>query len=459
MTSIFQKVVVFLAFLFISFFFCKPIFLINADLGRHIKNGEITVKQGVIPSANYYSYTEPDFKLVNHHWGSGVIYYFIHTTGGFKWLSLVNILAMLGAIFFFFYPTVKQMGFVYAFLGLVLSIPLLTYRVEVRPEIFSFLFMGVFYYLFHQYSYKQIALKKLLMIAIPLQLVWVNMHIFFVFGWGIAGAFILNKWLIEKKILKNDLLALAALFLVCFLNPYTWQGIIEPFFIFKEYGYMVVENQSIPFMHNRFPNQFIFYHVDVIALCIVIGIAILLGQKKAGLINKNGALLLLTLGTFILSYKIIRSIPIAGLFAIPALAFILKNLVIGEWLKKQEKMVVISAMLVFLMLGKGIKDCYTPFEYPFSIGLPKKINKSAQFIKSVGIQGPIFNNYDIGGFFIYHLFPQHRVFVDNRPEAYSVSFFKEIYEPMQEFEEKWLEMEKKYGFSCIYFYRLDQTPF
>jgi len=41
-------------------------------LGRHIKNGELVLNGdfGILKS-NFYSYTEPDFPVINHHWGGG----------------------------------------------------------------------------------------------------------------------------------------------------------------------------------------------------------------------------------------------------------------------------------------------------------------------------------------------------------------------------------------------------
>ncbi|MBI4648300.1 MAG: hypothetical protein HY738_17380 [Bacteroidia bacterium] len=93
------------------------------------------------------------------------------------------------------------------------------------------------------------------------------------------------------------------------------------------------------------------------------------------------------------------------------------------------------------------------------LGLYSNINRSAKFFKANGIKGPIFNNYDIGGYLIYNLFPQQQVFVDNRPEAYSTDFFEKVYNPMLEKEEVWQQINAKYNFNCIYFFRLDETPF
>jgi hypothetical protein len=62
--------------------------LATADLGRHIRNGEMTVLQHRIINTNYYAYTYPDFRTDCHHWGIGVVFYLIWRAAGFFGLSL-----------------------------------------------------------------------------------------------------------------------------------------------------------------------------------------------------------------------------------------------------------------------------------------------------------------------------------------------------------------------------------
>ena len=95
---------------------------------------------------------------------------------------------------------------------------------------------------------------------------------------------------------------------------------------------------------------------------------------------------------------------------------------------------------------------------PRGIGLKEGVQGSAEFFLKERISGPILNNYDIGGYLIYALYPKRRVFVDNRPEAYPAAFFRGTYVPLQEKEERWQEEQKRHGFNCIFFYRHDLTP-
>ncbi|MDP2585415.1 MAG: hypothetical protein Q8P29_00885, partial [Candidatus Levybacteria bacterium] len=79
------------------------------------------------------------------------------------------------------------------------------------------------------------------------------------------------------------------------------------------------------------------------------------------------------------------------------------------------------------------------------------------FLKN-NLKGPIFNNFDIGSYLTYRLYPKEKVFIDGRPEAYPASFFQEAYLPMQTDEKKFELVDKKYGFKTIFFSHTDQTP-
>jgi len=56
----------------LAFYFCllaTPINLATADLGRHLKNGELLLSGNLdLLYKNYYSYTDPDYAFINHHW-------------------------------------------------------------------------------------------------------------------------------------------------------------------------------------------------------------------------------------------------------------------------------------------------------------------------------------------------------------------------------------------------------
>ena len=127
-----------------SFFWQRQMF-ITADLGRHIKNGEIFVETNTIPNTNHYSYTQPDYPTLNHHWASGVLFYKLFERFGFEGLSLLNVVVNLISLALAVSIGIKKSDKSWLLLGIV-AVIFLTGRREVRPEMFSNAFFA--WYLF-----------------------------------------------------------------------------------------------------------------------------------------------------------------------------------------------------------------------------------------------------------------------------------------------------------------------
>jgi hypothetical protein len=155
----------------------------------------------------------------------------------------------------------------------------------------------------------------------------------------------------------------------------------------------------------------------------------------------------------------IRNFTIFGLFLV---LFLSSNIsLVKERINFSEKTFRIYAALVSLVIFIFVILANLPKisnAGEFSFGLAPKVNAAADFFKKENLQGPIFNNYDIGGYLIYNLYPQEKVFVDNRPEAYPADFFQKIYIPMQENEEEWKRQLAEFQFNVIFFHLNDYTP-
>jgi hypothetical protein len=84
------------------------------------------------------------------------------------------------------------------------------------------------------------------------------------------------------------------------------------------------------------------------------------------------------------------------------------------------------------------------------MGVNEKMDAGANYFIRNHLQGPIFNNFDIGDYLIYHLYPQERVFVDSRPEAYPRGFFTDKLVPALFDQGKWLALEHEYKFNVVF---------
>jgi len=433
----------------------QKINLVTADLGRHIKNGEMVLQEEArqeVLNTNLYSYTFPGFPFMNHHWGSGVIFYLVHKAFGFNGVSALFLIVSLTTFGLFFDIARRKSSFGTAFLVSILLLPLLVDRTEIRPEMFSYLLAGIFFWILS----KKEKTKKWLMILPLLLLFWVNLHVYFFLGLFLIGIFLLEA-IIKKNLKEAKLLGEVLLLsiLASFLNPAGIKGIFYPFLIFGNYGYRVLENQSVWFLDKiiKYPPS-LYFKISFCVLCLS-WVFVFWKRKK---ISLSGLIL-----TFFISYfgwTAVRNFTLFGFFALPVISLNLN----GITKKRTDEhnplryflVSSLAVLLIFILFLVNIS--YWQTKNSFGFGLKNGVEKAAEFFKKENLKGPVFNNYDNGGYLIYYLSPREKVFVDNRPEAYPKGFFDQIYIPMQENNDRWKEMEQKYNFNTVFFYRHDLTP-
>ena len=511
----FLKTLVFLGLLgLIVLIFSQKIDLTNSDLGRHLTNGRVVWSNPDILFHNAYSYTEPDFRFINHHWLYGVIVYSVYRVAGFAGLSLLNILIILGAFSLAFFtarqktetgltadsPRIDAFYFVS-----LLSLPvilLLSERVEIRPEIFSYFFIIATYALLE--AADRTKRYRRLWLLMPLFALWANIHIYFFIGLALivfkAAAIFIGAFLKEREGLVRSFLrrlfhrgrllaawqaarpwviAGGAAALACPLNPNTWRGLIYPFNIFRNYGYEVAENKSVFFLeHLMVNNNYCLFKIILALLIISWVLYFIFYRPDQGRISLKERLshifqnrLFDLAVTFLLAGLALFASRNISLFGLAGLIIISANLApvlillrrkyearAGLW---QNYFLIFFLILIILSGAYLINDARRVNHFisnPLGFGLAQGNADSVAFFREKHLSGPIFNNYDIGSALIFWLYGQEPVFVDNRPEAYSNSFFNDIYKPIQTDAAKWEEHSKKFDFKTIYLAHTDGTP-
>ena len=442
-----------------SLFLFQRIDLTREDVGRHIKNGQLLLSgEKDVLYRNFYSYTNPSFAFINHHWGSGVVFYIIYNFFGFKGLHLFFIFLSLLVVFLVILLSRKFVNIKVIILSLFFVIPFFLLRREVRPEIFSYLFSLFFFLLLTLYQRNNLN-KKWLFILPIIQFIWVNLHLYFFIGIFLILAFILENLIAGNKN-KTKKLFYVFLFSSIFLlvNPTFLKGVFYPFQIFSNYGYKVLENQPLWFMANRFGLRLEIILFIVFSLISLMLFYWLIKNRK---IKKPCAIsfLIIFIFIFLSALFIYRNLYLFGIFILPILFFLIKNYKSNAFLENLT-MVEFSVSFLFLFVLSTISlSKYSPlYSHSFGLGLMKENLKSINFIKENKIKGRMFNNYDVGSYIIFSLYPKNKIFVDNRPEAYPANFFKKEYIPMQENKEIWLKEVKKWNFNVIIFSYYDLTP-
>ena len=438
----------------VGFLVSEKINLFTADLGRHIKNGEMILSGNFssVLSTNFYSYTYPDFPFVNHHWGSGVVFCLVHRFLSFIGLSIFFVLVIVSTFWLFFDTAKKNSNFTVTFFSSILFLPLIVYRREIRPEIFSYFFCALFWWILSGVKNKRIA-EKWLFILPAAQIIWINLHVYFFWGFILTGLFLMESYFENKVFFKKLLVIFGFLFLTSLVNPAGYKGLFYPLNIFKDYGYRVLENQTVLFIDRVFGKYPPNLYFKIAFTALLVSWVLALKKKNVSIINFCLFLLVSYLG-----WSAIRNFTVFAFFGLGIMAENINNIDFLKFRQKEKEIFVNISLGVFALFILFILDSHYWLARNLGWGVDKNTQTAINFFRQNNLEGPIFNNYDIGGYLIYYLFPNEKVFVDNRPEAYPTEFFTDTYVPMQENQTIWEEVDQKYGFNAVFFYRNDLTP-
>lgn len=440
-----KKLILLLPFILIFLGFFHPIFAINQDLGRHIITGNIILKTHQVPKTNLFSYTFPNHPFVNHHWLSEVIYAILYSTAGINSLLILNIILVLlsfGLIISFIYKKINP--YIILFCSF-LYLPILFERTDVRPEFFSFLFLSLFIVILYKFKEK---FTRLIFLLPLIELCWVNVHIYFPIGIVVILFFFFDYLVFKKfKIDKNILIFGSITALTCLatlINPNGLRGALYPLNVFQNYGYSIEENQNIFFLWDFSHRQsIVFFFIGA----SIFWLSLLLNFKKTFLVEW-----LLAVFFTIFAATSIRNFP---LFAFATLIPLIKTLsnIKFSFPKQIKTFFFLSLLGLFIFQSLQIIN-------KNGLGLDKisSAKEGVDFFLKQKLQGPIFNNFDIGSYLDFRIYPNQKVFIDGRPEAYPASFIQNIYIPMQTDKNKFDLIDKQYHFQTIFFSHTDQTP-
>lgn len=432
-----------LVYLFLLLFRAEQAF--TQDLGRHLILGKLILECNCVPKTNLFSYTAPDFAFINHHWLPEVVFYAIVNTFGLISLLWFKIFVMIIASALSLYTALRNKGNTIVSTALVVPmIFVLSERFDVRPEIFSFLFLSLFVFLISRF--RATTQIRYLLPLILVQLLWVNTHIYFFIGLLLYGILcidrIFHKELTVKMVLIGVFMGLATL-----VNPHGLMGALYPFKVFGNYGYSIVENQSIFFLNSFYFNP----RILVFEIMAIVAIFFMGYHLK----KKNIFEVLCLLFAVIAGGMMIRNFPLFVFITYPILVTS-----IGELLFKKNKHIqknVLVSMVISAMLFAVFTSYQQMRSQNFGLRYVYGAEHATSFLLENKLPRNIFNNFDIGSYLIYRLYPQYKVFVDGRPEAYPAEFF-ETYKKMQMDPELFERQVIQYDINTVFFAHTDITP-
>ncbi len=449
------------------------------DLPRQIKIGEEVLSGNFdIIYKNVFSYTEPEQTFYNHHWLSGVWFYLLFGILGWSGLVVFKVVILLLFFSILFFTALKRSNFWVVSVVSVPTILILAERTGLRPEIFSYLFISIFLYIL--FSFEEKPQSKKIFWLIPLQLLWVNMHVLFSIGIMLVGGFFFEKLVHNYRDLKNDFkntiknneiirklgITLLGVILVSFINPRGIDGVFYRYVqdfpaVISEFMTLHDFEKGISLWTNVSINVF---KISTILLLFSFCLFFYKKSKNISLEKFPIFFIITSISSVIIGYIILRGITLFAIIFFVVFGSNMNEFFIGikeKYIIKHKKIFTLPLILftIFLfLLSMPFTRLKVSPHTEFGAGLTKWSNSSIDFFNKNSLKGSIFNDPDIGSYLIYHLYPKEKVFVDNRfGDAYSSEFFREVYFASLDSEDVWLEVSKKYDFQTIFFYQYDRA--
>ena len=458
--GILRLIAIILFFVLVAVLSVHSINSINQDIGRHLKSGEIIWQTKSVYKTNLFSFTEPTHPFINHHWLSEVVFYLLNGIIGLKGLIIFKAAAIVAA-FFLIFKSLPRAALGWPFLAAgIPAILVFSSRTDIRPEVFSYLFLSFF--LFAIFRAKHSNEHKWLYALPVIQIFWTNMHIYFALGPALLFIFWLDRLAHDKIHAKKIFTLFAATVLTTLINPNFISGALAPLMILRDYGYSIVENQSIFFLTDYSIQLRDIYIFEVSLAILIPSFIVALKRGQRAIVFE----FLTALAFTIMAGKMIRNF---GPYALVFTSVIAVNLAGRPPTKPSSSterlfqillygaLIAVTLLLIRGAVNNKLHQWFGDSK-KFGLILPIGAQGGVDFVKDNGLKGPIFNNFDVGSFLIWKLYPEEKVFVDGRPEAYSVDFFSKIYKPMQEDLASWQKYSEEYKINYIFFGHTDMTP-
>ena len=428
--------------LFFSVLLVGPRMLnIDGDLGRHLTIGNYIRQNLRIPGHDLFSHTMAGQPVIPHEWLAQVSFSIANTLMGLNGVVLFSAI-LIATAFTLTYREMRRQS-IYRVLAFFLTL-LAAYASSLhwltRPHIFTFLFTALWAYLLENEKSKY-WLFPLIM------LFWVNTHGAFIAGFVILGGHAAG-WLweyLQKQAswerLKSLVLIGGLSFVVTLINPAGWKlwntsvGYLGTRYLVDH----TVEYQS-PNFHE--PGTWPFL------LLIVLGI---LALGFGGRMRAHQAVLFA--GWSAMSLYSARNIP---LFAIVTTPYI--GLAAQEVLEKSMVYQKIERRLA--SMEGNLRGTFIPsvafvllmIAFP---PIPMTANqfdagvfpvKAVNWLETHPQEGEMFNHFSWGGYLLYRMWPEKRVFIDGQTDFYGEALTRE-YAQVTTLENGWKDTLNKYNVS------------
>ncbi|MBF0619108.1 MAG: hypothetical protein HQL19_02955 [Candidatus Omnitrophica bacterium] len=443
--------------------FAATIEVKDYDIWLHMGMGKFILNHHVVPDVDVLSCSIAGKPWVNHEWLFQVIVYKVRALWGFDGLIYMQVgVVLLTFLTLLLLAYRKDRQFLIAVLFFFMM-QIYQSRFTIRPDIFSLLFFVFFISILSAHIQKRWSIAALFL----LQVLWSNMHGFFIFGPMLVFLALLAEvmkrylpmpaaWKEEGRLTDEEYGRLKAAFvfvlLATLINPLTLRGATYPFgVLFGLAGESKIFFEHITELQHPLAWSTLFSLDDQVPYKVLIFLSLITFIFNRRRIDISAALL--WLGFFGFSLVAVRNLIYFAAVAFLVMMTNCANLRLRDivpfrfadrrFVPLTGFMVKVILICFFVSEGNGMAwhgyfdlDAYERKSEFLGVAQRGFPIKAVDFLEKNNIRGNFFNDFNSGAYLVGRVYPNVRVFIDGRTEVYGAAFFKEYEEIMTDGNEK-----------------------
>lgn len=394
--------------------------VVDNDFWWHVRTGELIVKSG-IPMHDPFSWSAGGRPWVAHEWLSEAIIYVLESTLGYAAnVALFGVATIAAMLLMYRLGRSSGAGTRPLVALTLLSACVLGLFVTVRPQVFTWLLFAVFVSVLAGDGAQG---RRRLWLLPPLMALWVNLHLGFMYGLMVVGVWLTARAYERLRGVDADLRTPVLVALSCviatFANPSGAAILWYPsrYLFDASVTHRFVQEWQRPDISDPF-------HAPMFITASLLVITVLSRTRP------RPFMVLLTVISVALSMEAVRNAPFAALMLTPVVG----GAAARRWPAARREadssvraplpVALALPLLTVLIVGPlaltygGAVSLRSPNEH----GYP---SEAVAYVREHYAGRRLLNGYSAGGYEIYRLYPQTRVFIDGRSDFYGDRFLED----------------------------------